>query len=197
MTVMLVLVSWDFYSMSPQTKWLKDNRNYSCTVQNAEIEGLCPCQLHASFPTLGSCQPFCFSWFTAIHSGFCLCHPMTLPSTCLSMSSPILVSMKGHQSLDLGFTLNHGSQPCHAKGACIVQWNYDPCCAGPLKMDGSQWRVLTKCSPLEEEMATHSSILAWRTPWIIWKGKKIWHWKMSAAMKLKDPCSLEGKLWQT
>ena len=28
-------------------------------------------------------------------------------------------------------------------------------------------------------MATHSSILAVRTPWTVWKGKKIWHWKMS------------------
>lgn len=121
MTMMLVLVSWDFYSMIPQTKSLKDNRNYSCTVQNAEIEGLCPCQLHASLPTLGSCQPFCFPWFAATHSVFCLCHPVALPSTCLSMSSPILFSIKGQQSLDLGFTLNHGSQPCHGKGACIVQ----------------------------------------------------------------------------
>ena len=27
--------------------------------------------------------------------------------------------------------------------------------------------------PLEEEMATHWGSLAWRTPWTIWKGKKI------------------------
>ena len=27
-------------------------------------------------------------------------------------------------------------------------------------------------------MATHSSILAMRTSWTVWKGKKIWHWKM-------------------
>ena len=29
-------------------------------------------------------------------------------------------------------------------------------------MDGSWWRVLTKCGPLEEEMATHSTIPAWK-----------------------------------
>ena len=31
-------------------------------------------------------------------------------------------------------------------------------------MDGPWWRVLTKCSPLQEEMANHSGILASRTP---------------------------------
>ena len=28
-------------------------------------------------------------------------------------------------------------------------------------------------------MANHSNIFAWRTPWRVWKGKKIRHWKMS------------------
>ena len=32
--------------------------------------------------------------------------------------------------------------------------------------------------PLEKGDATHSSILALRLPWTVWKGKKIWHWKM-------------------
>ena len=31
-------------------------------------------------------------------------------------------------------------------------------------MDGSWWRVLTKCVPLEKGMANHFSILALRTP---------------------------------
>ena len=34
------------------------------------------------------------------------------------------------------------------------------CCVGPPKMDGSWWRVLTKCGPLEKGMANHFSILA-------------------------------------
>ena len=38
--------------------------------------------------------------------------------------------------------------------------------------DGSWWRVLTKCGPLEKGMANHFSILALRTPWTVWKGKK-------------------------
>ena len=32
------------------------------------------------------------------------------------------------------------------------------------KTDGSWWRVLTKCGPLEKGMANHFSILALRTP---------------------------------
>ena len=47
------------------------------------------------------------------------------------------------------------------------------------KTDGSSWRVLIKRSPLEKEMENHSSILARRTPWTVWKFKKLWHWKMS------------------
>ena len=42
------------------------------------------------------------------------------------------------------------------------------------------WRGLTECGPLEKGMANHFSILALRTPWTIWKGKKIGHWKMNS-----------------
>ena len=55
----------------------------------------------------------------------------------------------------------HGSQPCCGAGACITHWIYEPCHAGPPKTDGSYWRVLTKCGPQEEGLATHSNILAW------------------------------------
>ena len=47
-------------------------------------------------------------------------------------------------------------------------------------MDGSWWRVLTKHGPLEKGMANHFSILALRTSWTAWKGKKIRHWKMNS-----------------
>ena len=50
----------------------------------------------------------------------------------------------------------------------------------PLKTGGSWWRVLTKRGPLEKGMTNHFSILALRTPWIVWKGKKIGHWKMNS-----------------
>ena len=46
-------------------------------------------------------------------------------------------------------------------------------------MDRSWWRVLTKHGPLEKGMANHFSFLALRTPWIVWRSKKIW-------MTLKD-----------
>ena len=66
-----------------------------------------------------------------------------------------------------------GSQPC------VTQWNYEPLHTGPHKMDRSWWRVLTKRGPLKKAIANNFSILASRTPWTVWKGKKIWHWKMS------------------
>ena len=71
--------------------------------------------------------------------------------------------------------------------------------------------------PLEKEMATHSSLLAWRIPWTEEPGglqstglQRVGHdWATShtlthtnlqmvtAAMKVKDACSLEEKLWPT
>ena len=39
---------------------------------------------------------------------------------------------------------------------------------------------MTKCGPLEKGMANHFSILTLRTPWTVWKGKKIGHWKMNS-----------------
>ena len=47
-------------------------------------------------------------------------------------------------------------------------------------MNGSWYRVLTKCGPLEKGMTNNFSILALRTPWAVWKGKKIGHWKMNS-----------------
>ena len=76
----------------------------------------------------------------------------------------------------------HGSQSCHGEGACVIQWSYEPCCAGPPKTDGHR-TILTNCGPLEEEMAIHSSILARRTSWTVWKDKKVWHWKMSPRLE--------------
>ena len=39
-------------------------------------------------------------------------------------------------------------------------------------MDGSWWRSLTDCGPLEKGMVNDFNILALRTPQIVWKGKK-------------------------
>ena len=35
-------------------------------------------------------------------------------------------------------------------------------------MDGSWWKVLTEHDPLENGIANHFSILALKTPWIVW-----------------------------
>ena len=69
---------------------------------------------------------------------------------------------------------SHGPQPC------LTQWSYEPWLVGPPKTDGSWWRGLTKCGPLEKGMENHFSILALRTPWTVWKGQKIGHWKMNS-----------------
>ena len=50
---------------------------------------------------------------------------------------------------------SHGPQPC------LTQWNYEQCCVGPPKMDGSWWRVLKKHDPLEKGRQTTSVFLAW------------------------------------
>ena len=53
--------------------------------------------------------------------------------------------------------LSNSMKPSHACGAT---------------QDGSWWRGLTECGPLEKGMASHFSILALRTPWTVWKGKR-------------------------
>ena len=71
--------------------------------------------------------------------------------------------------------LLHGSQFCHGEGAWLTQWSCEPCLAGPPLMDESKWSVLTKCGSLEKEMTIHTSIFATRTPWTVWKVKKVLH----------------------
>ena len=55
---------------------------------------------------------------------------------------------------------------------------------GPPKTDdGSWWRGLTECGPVEKGMANHFSILALRTPWIVWKGKMKGYWTGNSLCK--------------
>ena len=48
---------------------------------------------------------------------------------------------------------------------CLTQWNCEPCCIELPKMDGSWWRALTKCSPLEKGIANHylENFLSWES----------------------------------
>ena len=71
------------------------------------------------------------------------------------------------------------AQPCCDEEAYTTQWIYEPCHAGPPKTDRSQWRVLPKRGPPEKGMANPFSIPALRTPWTVWKGKRMWHWEIS------------------
>ena len=55
-------------------------------------------------------------------------------------------------------------------------------------------RVLTKCGPLKKGIANHFSILALKTPWTVWKGKTIGHWKMMLWKCCAQYASTFGKL---
>ena len=59
---------------------------------------------------------------------------------------------------DMGF-----NSKCDFTQLCLNQWNHEPCHVRPSKMDGSWWRVLTKCGPREKGVTNHFSILALRT----------------------------------
>ena len=73
--------------------------------------------------------------------------------------------VRGHQRAD---TL----KPNHRQVVNLITWTtavsnsmkLKPWHVGPPKMDGSWWRVLTKCGPLEKGMANHFSIFALRNP---------------------------------
>ena len=101
-------------------------------------------------------------------------HSLSLPSG--SFHKPLILI---HQRADRMKTIitenktiwSHGPQPW------LTQWSYQSYHVGPPKTDGPWWRVLTKCGPLKKGMANHFSILALRTPWTVWKGKKTGHWE--------------------
>ena len=68
---------------------------------------------------------------------------------------------------------------------------------GQPKTGGSWWRDLTECGPLEKGMANHFSILAFRTPWTVWKGKVIGYWKRNSPGQWVPNMLLEteGSYW--
>ena len=108
---------------------------------------------------------------------------------------PLMPSLSAYHLTWFSLTLNVGylfmadTAKC---SRCSLPWTWDissqlclcaiiaACTVEPPKTDGSWWRGLTQCGPLEKGIANHFSILALRTPWTIWKGKKIGHWKMNS-----------------
>lgn len=65
---------------------------------------------------------------------------------------------RGIVSIQSGSHGSHDSKPYHSAEACVT-WSCEPYHAEPPKADRSQCRALTKCGPLEEEMAIHFCIL--------------------------------------
>ena len=57
---------------------------------------------------------------------------------------------RNHNHTKLTKLITHGPEPC------LTHWNYEPCRAGPPKMNWSWWKCLTKHGPLEKGMANHS-----------------------------------------
>ena len=52
------------------------------------------------------------------------------------------------------------TQPCHCWASLVAQWVKDQPAMQETPVRSLGWE-----DPLEEEMATHSSILAWKIPW--------------------------------
>ena len=82
-----------------------------------------------------------------------------------------------HVYLDLTVPMNESpsqSQPCLAQAFYNSLKLYD--------VQGHEWDMVKSSDKTwypGEEKTTHFSILVSRTPWTVWKGKKIWYQKMS------------------
>ena len=88
---------------------------------------------------------------------------------------------RGHQRADrLKPQSQKTSQSDHMDHSLVELNETKPRRAGPPKTDASWWRGLTECGPLGKGIANHFSILALRSPWTVWKGKKIGHWKTNS-----------------
>ena len=70
--------------------------------------------------------------------------------------------------------------PVHHQPLELTQTHVHRVSDGQFFFSTFRWRVLTMCGPLEKGMANHFSILALRTPWTVWKGKKIGYRKMNS-----------------
>ena len=137
----------------------------------------------------GSSQPRDWTWVSCI-AGRLFTMWLWFQSVC-----PLMPSLSAYHLTWFSLTLNVGylfmadTAKC---SRCSLPWTWDissqlclcaiiaACTVEPPKTDGSWWRGLTQCGPLEKGIANHLIILALRTPWAVWKGKKVWHWKMNS-----------------
>ena len=135
----------------------------------------CFCWLYRASPSLAAKTIICFQYWPSgdVHvSSLLLC--------CWKRVFAMVSAFSWQNSISLcpaafcTLIWSHGPQPY------LTQWNYEPCHVEPPEMDGSWWQVLIKRGPLEKVIANHFSILALRTPWTVWKSKKVGHWKMNS-----------------
>ena len=67
-----------------------------------------------------------------------------------------LGAARGHQRADSPKPQSQTTgQSDHMDHSFVYHNETKPCCVGPPKMDGSWWRGLTECGPLEKGMANH------------------------------------------
>ena len=156
-----------FWKRCPLSSWPPPK----CDLKSNSREGTQPC------PSTENWLKIYWAWSHPIRTrpSFPLSHSLLSGS----FHKPLTFLHQRVDRLIITITEN-GPISSHGTRPCLTQWNYEPCNVGPPKTDGSWWRVLTECGPLEKEMANHFSIPALRTPWTVWKGKKIGHWKMSS-----------------
>ena len=129
----------------------------------------------SSFSVLSFCLSYC-SWGSQGKNTEVVCHSLLQWTTFCqnSPSWPICLGWPYMAWLIVSWTTQLFNSLKH----------YEPCHVGPPKTDGSWWRGLTKCGPLEKRITNHFSILALRTPWTIWKGKKTGHWNMNFPVQM-------------
>lgn len=89
----------------------------------------------------------------------------------------------------VSFRLLHGSQQtCHSKrGLCNSMKLWAMAVQGHPRQTGHSESIWQHVVHWEEYGNLHSSVLAWRTLWIVWKGKKIWLWKMTTTAWPRHP----------
>ena len=77
--------------------------------------------------------------------------------------SKLVGAERGHQKADrLKLQSQTSSQSDHTDHTLVYLNETKP--VGPPKTDGSWWRVLMECGPLEEGIANHFTILSLRIP---------------------------------
>ena len=124
-----------------------------------------------------------------------LCRPLLLPPSFFPsikvFSSELILHIRWPKYWSFSFSINSSNE---YSGVISFRMDWLDLFAvqgtlkGLLQHHSSKASVLRRSAffivqlsyPPEKGMANHFSILALRTPWTVWKGKKIGHWKMNS-----------------